>query len=198
MSADKPGLTAPSPSADSIAAASESSCEGTPTGVTQQINKGGGDSPAAGVRLALYQPDIPGNAGNILRTAAGLGVPVDLIGPLGFVLDDKRLKRAGMDYLKHADVVRHGSWEAFRQGLGPRRLLLLTTRGETAYTDFKFRPGDVILMGRESEGVPEKVHAEAAARLRIPLRPGLRSLNVAAAAAMVLGEALRQLNGFPK
>ena len=156
------------------------------------------DSPAAVVRLALYQPDIPGNAGNMLRTAAGLGVPVDLIGPLGFVFDDKRLKRAGMDYLKHADIVRHVSWEAFRETLGRRRLLLLTTRGETAYTDFKFRPGDVILMGQESAGAPEPIHDLARARLRIPLRPGLRSLNVAAAAAMVLGEVLRQLNGFPK
>jgi tRNA (cytidine/uridine-2'-O-)-methyltransferase len=171
MSPEKPGPAAPSSSAD---------------------------SPAAGIRLALYQPDIPGNAGNMLRTAAGLGVSVDLIGPLGFVLDDKRLKRAGMDYLKHADVVRHVSWEAFRRGLGARRLLLLTTRGDRAYADFTFRPGDVILAGSESEGVPDKVHAEAQARLRIPLRPGLRSLNVAAATAMVLGEALRQLNGFPK
>jgi tRNA (cytidine/uridine-2'-O-)-methyltransferase len=158
----------------------------------------GTDSPAAGVRLALYQPDIPGNAGNMLRTAAGLGVPVDLIDPLGFVLDDKRLKRAGMDYLKHAEVVRHVSWEAFRRNLGARRLLLLTTRGETVYTDFPFRPGDVILVGREGEGAPGEIHAAAFARLRIPLRPGLRSLNVAAAAAMVLGEALRQLNGFPE
>jgi tRNA (cytidine/uridine-2'-O-)-methyltransferase len=156
------------------------------------------DSRIAAVRLALFQPDIAGNAGNMLRTAAGLGVPVDLIGPLGFVLDDKRLKRAGMDYLKHADIVRHSSWESFCRGLGPRRLLLLTTRGETAYADFPFRAGDTILVGRESEGAPAEVHAAAAARLRIPLKPGLRSLNVAAAAAMVLGEALRQLNGFPK
>ena len=188
MSADKPGPVRPRPDRGASFNARGDSPARLPSA----------DSPAAGVRLALYQPDIPGNAGNILRTAAGLGVPVDLIGPLGFVLDDKRLKRAGMDYLKHADVVRHGSWEAFRQGLGTRRLLLLTTRGERTYVDFTFRPGDVILMGRESEGVPATVHAEAAARLRIPLRPGLRSLNVAAAAAMVLGEALRQLNGFPK
>ncbi|MEK7245010.1 MAG: TrmH family RNA methyltransferase, partial [Pseudomonadota bacterium] len=98
----------------------------------------------------------------------------------------------------HANIVRHVSWEAFRQYLGRRRLLLLTTQGDMVYHDFKFRPGDVILLGRESEGVPDMVRAEAHARLRIPLRPGLRSLNVAAAAAMVLGEALRQLNGFPK
>lgn len=156
------------------------------------------DSPTRMVRLALYQPDIPGNAGNMLRTAAGLGVPVDLIGPLGFVFDDKRLKRAGMDYLIHADIVRHVSWEAFRESLGRRRLLLLTTHGDTAYADFKFRSGDVILVGQESAGAPDRIHDLAQARLRIPLRPGLRSLNVAAAAAMVLGEALRQLNGFPK
>ena len=144
------------------------------------------DSQTVTVQLALFQPDIAGNAGNMLRTAAGLGVPVDLIGPLGFVLDDKRLKRAGMDYLRHADIARHASWESFRRGLGPRRLLLLTTLGDT------------ILVGRESEGAPGEVHAQAAARLRIPLKAGLRSLNVAAAAAMVLGEALRQLDGFPK
>lgn len=189
MSAPPSKSSRPETKVDSNAAASESS---------RRVNKGGGDSPAAAVRLALYQPDIPQNTGNMLRTAAGLGVPVDLIGPLGFVFDDKRLKRAGMDYLKRADVVRHASWEAFREGLGARRLLLLTTRGETAYTAFEFRPGDVILMGRESEGVPATVRAAAAARLRIPLRAGLRSLNVAAAAAMVLGEALRQLNGFPQ
>jgi tRNA (cytidine/uridine-2'-O-)-methyltransferase len=172
MRTDTPGPAAPGPSADSF---------------------------NPGVRLALYQPDIPQNAGNMLRTAAGLGVAVDLIGPLGFVLDDKRLKRAGMDYLRHADIARHVSWEAFHAGLGARsRLILLTTRGETAYTAFRFRPGDVILMGRESEGAPDFVRAAAFARLRIPLRPGLRSLNVAAAAAMVLGEALRQLDGFPK
>jgi tRNA (cytidine/uridine-2'-O-)-methyltransferase len=156
------------------------------------------DSQTVTVQLALFQPDIAGNAGNMLRTAAGLGVPVDLIGPLGFVLDDKRLKRAGMDYLRHADIARHASWESFRRGLGPRRLLLLTTRGDTAYADFRFRAGDTILVGRESEGAPGEVHAQAAARLRIPLKAGLRSLNVAAAAAMVLGEALRQLDGFPK
>lgn len=152
---------------------------------------------AGGVRLALYQPDIAGNAGNMLRTAAGLGVPVDLIGPLGFVLDDKRLRRAGMDYLRHADVARHSSWQAFCEHLGPRRLLLLTTQGATAYTDFAFRPGDTLVVGRESEGAPEEVHASAFARLRIPLKSGMRSLNVAAAAAMVLGEALRQTRGFP-
>ena len=170
MRTDKPGPAAPGPSADSF---------------------------NPGVRLALYQPDIPQNTGNMLRTAAGLGIPVDLIGPLGFVFDDKRLKRAGMDYLRHADVVRHVSWEAFRQGLGARRLLLLTTQGDRAYADFRFRPGDVILLGRESEGAPAEIHGAAHARLRIPIRAGLRSLNVAAAAAMVLGEALRQLDGFP-
>lgn len=156
------------------------------------------DSPIVALRLALFQPDIAGNAGNMMRTAAGLGVPVDLIGPLGFAFDDKRLKRAGMDYLRRAAISRHASWEAFRARLGPRRLLLLTTRGETAYADFTYRAGDTILVGRESEGAPAEVHAAAAARLRIPLESGLRSLNVAAAAAMVLGEALRQLDGFPK
>lgn len=156
------------------------------------------DSRIVDVRLALFQPDIAGNAGNMLRTAAGLGVPVDLIGPLGFAFDDKRLKRAGMDYLRRAEIVRHVSWESFRGTLGPRRLILLTTKSDTAYADFAFRAGDTILVGRESEGAPEEVHAQAFARLRIPLKAGLRSLNVAAAAAMVLGEALRQLDGFPR
>jgi tRNA (cytidine/uridine-2'-O-)-methyltransferase len=156
------------------------------------------DSRETIVRLALYQPDIPQNAGNMLRTAAGLGVPVDLIGPLGFVLDDKRLKRAGMDYLAQADVTRHTSWEAYYRTLGGRRLVLLTSKGDMAHTAFAFQPGDTILVGRESEGAPAEVNARAFARLRIPLKAGMRSLNVAAAAAMVLGEALRQLDGFPK
>ena len=156
------------------------------------------DSRIGRVRLALFQPDIAGNAGNMLRTAAGLGVAVDLIGPLGFAFDDRRLRRAGMDYLKQAAIVRHTSWESFRGMLGARRLILLTTKGETAYADFAFQAGDTILVGRESEGASEEVHARADARLRIPLKAGLRSLNVAAAAAMVLGEALRQLDGFPQ
>lgn len=147
------------------------------------------------MRLALYQPDIPQNTGAMLRLGAALGVAVDIIEPCGFLLTDRGLKRAGMDYLKSAQMVRHASWAQFRAGFSGR-LLLLTTRGAMTYTDFAFRPGDTLLVGQESAGVPEEVHQAADARLVIPLRPGMRSLNVAQAAAMVLGEALRQTGGF--
>jgi len=149
------------------------------------------------MRLALYQPDIPQNAGALLRLGACLGVAVDIIEPCGFLLSDRRLKRAGMDYLAAASLTRHPSWESFRaQSRG--RLVLLTTRAPLAYHRFGFRPDDTLLLGRETAGVPEAVHEAAAARLAIPLRPGLRSLNVALAAAMVLGEALRQTAQFPE
>ena len=147
------------------------------------------------MRLALYEPDIPQNAGAMMRLGAALGVGIDLIEPCGFVLSDRGLKRAGMDYLKSADIRRHESWARFA-GDFQGRLLLLTTGGDMAYTDFAFRTGDTLLVGRESGGVPEAVHAAAHARLVIPLKPGLRSLNVAQAAAMVLGEALRQTAAF--
>ena len=151
------------------------------------------------MRLALYEPDIPQNAGALIRLGACLGVGIDLIEPCGFLLSDRGLKRAGMDYLKNADIRRHESWARFRDGLAPeQRLILLTTRGTMAYTDFPFAPGDSLLVGRESAGVPEEVHVRADARLTIPLLAGLRSLNVAQAAAMVLGEALRQTKLFPK
>ncbi|MFO1186718.1 MAG: tRNA (cytidine(34)-2'-O)-methyltransferase [Alphaproteobacteria bacterium] len=152
------------------------------------------------MRLALYQPDIPQNTGTILRLAACLGVPVDLIEPLGFAVSDRDLKRAGMDNLEAVDISRHRDFETFRGVMAERggRLLLATTRGDTPFLDFRFAAGDVLLLGRESAGVPEEVHRAAAARLLIPMRGGLRSLNVALAAAMVLSEALRQTGGFPK
>ena len=149
------------------------------------------------MRLALFQPDIPQNTGALIRLGACLGVAVDLIEPLGFILDDRRLKRAHMDYLQHARITRHGSWEQFLRDREPGRLVLLTTHGDVRYTQFRFAPDDTLLLGRESAGVPEEVHRQAAARLKIPLQPGLRSLNVAIAAAMVVGEALRQTEGFP-
>ena len=151
------------------------------------------------MRLALYEPDIPQNTGTILRLAACLGVPVDVIGPTGFDMTDKALKRAALDYLAHVDLQRHETFAAFervRQARGSR-LVLLTTHGETAYTRFAFRAEDTLLVGRESAGVPQAVHDLADARLRIPMRGGLRSLNVAVAAAMVLGEALRQIGARP-
>jgi tRNA (cytidine/uridine-2'-O-)-methyltransferase len=149
------------------------------------------------MRLALYQPDIPQNAGAVLRLGACLGVAVDIIEPCGFVLSDRRLKRAGMDYLDAAEIARHDSWASFaaiRRG----RLVLLTTKGDTAYHRFAFRPDDTLLLGRETAGVPDAVHRAADARLRVPLQPGQRSLNLAVAAALVLGEALRQTDGLPR
>jgi tRNA (cytidine/uridine-2'-O-)-methyltransferase len=147
------------------------------------------------MRLALYQPDIAQNTGTMLRLAACMGVGVDVIAPAGFDMSDRTLKRAGLDYLAHVEIVRHASFadfEAARQAAG-YRLVLLTTRADLAYTRFAFQPTDTLMVGRESAGVPDTVHAAANARLRIPMRPGLRSLNVAISAAMVLGEALRQV-----
>ena len=146
------------------------------------------------MKIALFQPDIPQNAGTIIRTAACLGVGVDLIEPLGFVLSDKHLKRAGMDYLNMAHVERHSSWQAFMstREMAPGRLVLLTTGANTPYTDFNFSIDDTILLGSESSGVPDHVHQGVDARLVIPMSGNARSLNVAIAGAMVLGEALRQ------
>jgi tRNA (cytidine/uridine-2'-O-)-methyltransferase len=150
-------------------------------------------------RLGLYQPDIPQNTGTMLRMAACLGVPVDIIEPAGFDVSDRNLRRAGLDYLDQVAITRHISWRRFeewRAGSGAR-LVLATTRGALPYTDFAYRPDDVILMGRESAGVPEEVHAAADARVVIPMQAGLRSLNIAVSAAMILGEALRQTKAFP-
>lgn len=153
------------------------------------------------MRLALYQPDIPQNCGALIRLGACLGVALDIIEPCGFLLDDKRLRRAGLDYHAQASLARHRSWSAFQAarqagGAASGRLLLLTTGGDRPYTDFAYARGDTLLLGRESAGVPEEVHDAADARLVIPVQPGCRSLNVAQAAAMVLGEALRQTQGF--
>lgn len=148
------------------------------------------------MRLALFQPDIPQNTGTILRLAACLGVAVDVIGPAGFDMSDRALRRAGLDYLDHAEIARHVDWTAFLDARHGARLVLLTSRATEAYTDFAYVPDDVLLLGRESAGVPPYVHDAADARLTIPMRPGLRSINIATAAAMVVGEALRQTRGF--
>jgi tRNA (cytidine/uridine-2'-O-)-methyltransferase len=151
------------------------------------------------MRVALFEPDIPQNAGALIRLGAGLGIAIDVIEPCGFLFSDRGFRRAGMDYLEKADLVRHSSWQAFvasRQGR-PGRLVLLTTRGALPYTGYAFTIEDTILLGRETAGVPQSVHDAVDVRLRIPLRPELRSLNVAQAGAMVLGEALRQTNSFP-
>ena len=150
--------------------------------------------------IALYQPDIPQNTGTILRLAACTGTGVHLIEPAGFPISDSALKRAGMDYLERAAMTRHldfGHFDKWRSEAG-KRLVLLTTKAASPYTDFVFSPGDILMMGRESSGVPDDVHACADARLTIPMAEGLRSLNVAVSAAMVLGEALRQTGTFPK
>ncbi|HEX2891200.1 tRNA (cytidine(34)-2'-O)-methyltransferase [Vineibacter terrae] len=148
------------------------------------------------MNLALYQPDIAPNVGAMLRLAACLGVAVDLIEPCGFPVDDRRLRRAGMDYIDHVRLVRHSSWEAFQRDRRAGRLILLTTGGDHVFPQVAFRRDDTLLVGRESAGAPADVHAAADLRLRLPMRPGLRSLNVTLAAAMVLSEALRQTDGY--
>ena len=152
------------------------------------------------MRIALYQPDIPQNTGTVLRLCACLGIEAHIIEPAGFPTSDRAFRRAGMDYLDAVTIVRHGSWrefEAWRHG-GGCRLALFTTGAAMSYLDYRFEPTDVLLFGRESAGVPPEVHQAADARLTIPMRAGMRSLNVAQAAAMVLGEGLRQTRLFPE
>jgi tRNA (cytidine/uridine-2'-O-)-methyltransferase len=158
--------------------------------------------PAGGhqaMRIALYQPDIAQNTGTILRFCACLGIEAHIIEPAGFAVSDRAFRRAGMDYLEHVRLIRHVSWtafDAFRRD-ARLRLVLLSTHAPLSYLDHVFTPHDVLLLGRESRGVPEAVHLAAEARIAIPMRPGLRSLNVAVAAACVAGEALRQTAGYP-
>lgn len=150
--------------------------------------------------IALYQPDIPQNTGTTLRLAACMSVRIHLIEPAGFPISDSALKRAGMDYLERAAMTRHLSFEAFDAWRRPlnKRLVLLTTKADRSYVDFRFGADDILLMGRESSGVPESVHELADARLTVPMSDGVRSINVAVTAGMVLGEALRQTGTFPR
>ena len=151
------------------------------------------------LRLALFQPDIPQNAGTLIRMAACLGIAVDIVEPTAFDVSDRHFRRSGMDYLERAAVRRHDSFAAFdgwRRAEG-HRLVLAETDGAVPLPDFVFRPGDVVLVGRESAGVTPEARSAAETSLHIPMRPNLRSLNVALAAAMVMGEALRQTGGFP-
>ena len=153
------------------------------------------------MRLALYQPDIPQNTGAMLRLAACFGLAVDVIEPCGFVFDDKRLRRVGMDYLEHVELRRHSSWDAYlawrKSAAGDAgRLILLSTKADLPYAETQYAPADSLLVGQESAGVPDQVRYAADLAVRIPMRPGLRSLNVAMAAAIVAGEAVRQI-GFP-
>ncbi|SEM49172.1 tRNA (cytidine/uridine-2'-O-)-methyltransferase [Sphingomonas gellani] len=147
------------------------------------------------MRIALFQPDIAGNVGTILRTAACMGIAVDLIEPMGFPWSDRALARAGMDYADRVEVRRHVDWDAFVQA-NTGRLVLLTTAGATPLNQATFRDDDTLLLGSEGHGVPAEVHARADLRVAIPMRTGFRSLNVAVAGAMVLTEALRQ-TGWP-
>jgi tRNA (cytidine/uridine-2'-O-)-methyltransferase len=147
------------------------------------------------IDLAMYEPDIPGNAGALMRLAACTASVLHIIGPTGFQMSDTALRRAGMDYIELASVYRHLDWKAFedwRRGEN-RRLVLLSTAAETSYLDFVFQPGDLLVLGRESSGVPLRVREAADAAIVIPMAPGARSLNVAIAGAMALGEGLRQV-----
>lgn len=151
------------------------------------------------MRLALFQPDIPQNVGAALRLGACLGVPVEIIEPCGFPFSDKGLRRAGLDYIDRAQVTRHASWRAFTEVRGAasaERLVLLTTAAEHSYNEFSFEADDILLLGRESAGAPEHVHKTADARIKIPMAPGARSLNVVVAAAIALAEGLRQTGGL--
>lgn len=151
------------------------------------------------LRVALFQPDRPHNLGSVLRLCACFGLALDVVEPCGFPLDDRRIREAALDYHRHARLRRHPDFPTFEQAvrLGGRRLVVLTTRGEVPHHRARYRPDDVLLLGRESAGVPETVHERADLRVRVPLRPGLRSLNVALAAAIVAAEALRQTDGLP-
>lgn len=153
----------------------------------------------APLRLALYQPDIPQNTGTMIRMAACLGVAVDIVEPAAFDVSDRHFRRSGMDYLERAAVIRHASFAAFerwRREAG-HRLILAETDGPTRHLDLAFAPGDIVMLGRESAGVAPEVYAAADAVVHVPMLAGLRSLNVAIAGALVLGEALRQIGGFP-
>lgn len=151
----------------------------------------------APVSLALYQPDIPQNAGNLFRTAACFSVPVHVIEPCGFALSHAKMRRAGMDYMTHVEMHRHANWTQFQTEKPAGRTVLLTTKGEQSLPDFRFVTGDTLLLGRESAGVPDDVHDSADVRLMLPMMQGLRSMNVAVAGAIAVFEALRQLQGLP-
>ena len=148
------------------------------------------------MRIALYQPEIAGNVGAILRLSACLGASVDLIEPMGFPWDDKRVARAGMDYIDHVSVTRHADWEAFLAAT-TGRIVLFTTKGAIRMDEARFEPGDVLLFGSESSGAPDSVHARADLRVRIPIKPEVRSLNLGVSAGIALAEALRQTSGWP-
>lgn len=149
------------------------------------------------MRIALFEPEIAGNVGAVMRLCACLGAAVDLIEPMGFAWDDRRVRRTAMDYIEHVSVTRHADFRAFRRSIGSRRLLLLSTKASASAYEFPFSSDDVLLFGKESAGVPIDVAASCDARIRIPMRPQVRSMNLASAAAVILGEALRQTGRLP-
>jgi tRNA (cytidine/uridine-2'-O-)-methyltransferase len=149
------------------------------------------------MRIALFEPEIAGNVGAVLRLGACLGAGVDLIEPMGFAWDDRRVRRTAMDYIDHVEVRRHAGFEAFRSTIGAGRLVLLSTKTTESVYDFCFRPDDVLLFGKESAGVPQAIVDLCDARVRIPMRPQVRSMNLATSAAIALGEALRQTSALP-
>lgn len=149
------------------------------------------------MRVALFQPEIAGNVGAVLRLGACLGAAVELIEPMGFAWDDRRVRRAAMDYIDHVQVTRHPDFAAFRAAMGRRRLLLFTTKSHCSAYDFRFCADDVLLFGQESAGVPAPVADACDAQLRLPMRPQVRSMNLATSAALALGEALRQTAALP-
>ncbi len=148
------------------------------------------------MRLALYQPDMPSNTGTMMRLCACFGVGLDIIEPCGFVLDDRKLKRAAMDYIEFLDYKRHQDWSTFKAQASPERIVLLTTKADMPYHQFAFRKTDILMVGRESAGVPLDVHQSVDVQITIPMQPSARSLNVALAAGIALSEALRQTGSF--
>jgi len=150
------------------------------------------------MRIALYEPDIPQNTGNIFRLSACLGLSIDIIEPTGYIFNDKRFKRSSMDYIKHIEYKRHLDWDSFFKWANKNnfRLILLTTKSDKNYYNYSFKENDILLFGRESAGVPEKIHNEVDEKLTIPMVKELRSINVSSAVALVVGEACRQLNLF--
>ncbi len=149
------------------------------------------------MRLAAYQPDIPQNTGSLIRLCAGLNIPLELIEPFGFIWDERKIRSSAMDYFDLAQITRHISWESFQDTFKDHRIILLSTKASEPFTQFNFEPDDILLLGRESAGVPESVHNALPHRVKIPMSPKARSLNMAMAGAMILSEALRQTSGFP-
>ncbi|RVQ64839.1 tRNA (cytidine(34)-2'-O)-methyltransferase [Croceicoccus ponticola] len=149
------------------------------------------------MRIALFEPEIAGNVGAVLRLGACMGAAVDLIEPMGFAWDDRRVRRAAMDYINHVTVTRHAGFDAFANTIGAQRLVLFTTKSTHSVYEFAFRPDDILLFGKESAGVPQAIADACHARVRLPMRPQVRSMNLATCTALALGEALRQTETLP-